>query len=81
MNTTEFNKKSHVIIMGPKATGPKKCEKMSFCTTLKPYFSMGTGLHHWKSFRIQSTILEILKKLNLVKKYVGAWAQHSFKEQ
>ena len=47
MNTIEFNKKSHVIIMVPKATGSEKCEKMSFCTTLKPYFSMGTGLYHY----------------------------------
>ena len=80
MNTIEFNKKSHVIIMAPKATGSEKCEKMSFCTTLKPYFSMGTGLYHWKSFRIQTIILKILEKLNLVKKYVGAWAQYYFKE-
>ena len=75
-----LTKKSHVIIMVPKATCSEKCEKMSFCTTLKPYFFMGTCLYHWKSFRIQTTILEILKKLNLVKKYVGAWAQYSFKE-
>ena len=80
MNTIDFNKKSHVIIMAPKATGSEKCKKMSFCTTLKPYFSMGTGLYHWKSFRIQTIILEILEKFNLVKTYVGAWAQYYFKE-
>ena len=64
MDTIEFNKKSHVIIMVPKATGSEKCENMSFCTILKPYFSMGTGLYHWKSFRLQTTVLELLKKLN-----------------
>ena len=71
MNTIEFNKKSHAIIMAPKGTCFKICEKMSFRTTLKPYFSMGTGLYHWKSFRIQTSILEILEKPNSVKKYVG----------
>ena len=52
MITIEFNKKSYVIIMPPEARGSEKCEKMSFCTTLKLYFSMGTGLYHLKSFRI-----------------------------
>ena len=74
INTIKFNKKIHTIIMAPKGTCFKICEKMSFRTTLKPYSSMGTGLYHWKSFRIQTSILEILKKLNSVKKYVGDWA-------
>ena len=65
--------------MVPKATGSEKCEKMSFCTTLKPYFFMGTGLYHWKSFKIQTTVLEILKKLNLMKKYVGPGPNTSLK--
>ena len=64
--------------MAAQAAATQKRNKMEFRATLSPSMWMVGGWYCWKLCKMVTTILEQLKKFDLMKKNMVAWAPQSF---